>query len=275
MQSKVKFFLVFVLIIVFSGCSFSVPSLNERTALANNLIKNKDIHKKIYKTEKFNIYSYKTNLQNCSNINLFIEGDGLAWLTRTIISSDPTPTNPIALKLMLKDKSSCKVYFARPCQYTNSNICEKKYWTSHRFSEEIIETYKEVLSQIKSKYKNKSFNLIGFSGGGAIATILASTKNDIKKLITVAGNLDTKKWVQIHNISPLNGSLNPVDFTNNLNNISQIHIVGSDDRIIPIEVFNSFKNSFKTNDNIKLKVLEGTHSTVYKNVDLNSLLYDN
>ncbi|WP_252970921.1 hypothetical protein [Aliarcobacter cryaerophilus] len=50
---------------------------------------------------------------------------------------------------MLQDNSSCKIYIARPCQYINSNLCEDKYWTSHRFNQKIINAYEEALNSIK------------------------------------------------------------------------------------------------------------------------------
>ena len=57
---------------------------------------------------------------------------------------------------MNEDKNSCKVYLARPCQFTSSFSCENKYWTSHRFSEEIIKSYEESLDYLKNKVEAKN-----------------------------------------------------------------------------------------------------------------------
>lgn len=266
MGSKFLKFLILLLIFsFFVGCSRNIPTIEQRLTTSKNLYKNQNLNETIYKTSSFNLYSVQNEKENCENktIKVFIEGDGLAWITRTTISSNPTPINPIGLKLMLKDKNFCNIYLARPCQYTNSDICQNKYWTTHRFSEKIIDSYLESLDNIKEKYKNNSFELIGYSGGGAIATILSAKRDDVKKLITYAGNLDIKKWSEIHNISPLYGSLNPADFSKDLEDISQIHYVGKEDEIIPIEVFESYKSKFLNRENIELILIDGKHSEIF------------
>ena len=146
---------------------------------------------------------------------------------------------------MLLDNSSCKVYLARPCQYINSNSCEEKYWTSHRFNLKVIESYQEVLNNLKKEYSNAKFDLVGYSSGGAIVTLLASFRDDINSITTVARNLDIEEWSRIKNISKLNGSLNPADFTQSLENIKQYHLIGSNDKIIPKEIFFHIKIDLK------------------------------
>ncbi|MDQ7067453.1 MAG: hypothetical protein Q9M40_05510 [Sulfurimonas sp.] len=49
----------------------------------------------------------------------------MAWITSSTISSDPTPINPIGLKFMLKNNSSCKIYLARPFQYLSKGKDQK------------------------------------------------------------------------------------------------------------------------------------------------------
>ncbi|MFX4243448.1 alpha/beta fold hydrolase, partial [Aliarcobacter butzleri] len=86
---------------------------------------------------------------------------------------------------------------------------------------------------IKKEFSNSNFELIGYSGGGTVATLLASKRTDISSLTTVVGNLDIQKWVKMQNITPLIGSLNPSDFIQNLENIKQHHLIGENDKIIP------------------------------------------
>ena len=63
--------------------------------------------------------------------------------------------------------------------------------------------------------------------------------------------MDIEEWNRIKNISKLNGSLNPADFTQSLENIKQYHLIGSNDKIIPKEIFFSYKNRFKNKKNIE------------------------
>lgn len=252
-------FYIVLLIIFLSGCSNKIPNLDKRLDTIYSLKDDKTFRKDI-KTKNFNIFSLQNISKSCHNINIYIEGDGLAWITRNKISSNPTPINPIAFKLMSLDNSKCKIYIARPCQYTTSKNCNKKYWTSHRFNDKIIESYSEVLNIIKENSKIKTFSLIGYSGGGAVALLLAVKRNDINSIITIAGNLDHKKWSDYHNITPLNGSLNPIDFTNKLKLINQYHLIGKNDKIVPEEIFFSYKNYFEDSKNIFYIKYDATHN---------------
>lgn len=257
-----KSVLIFTFLVLFTGCSSNIPTVDERKTTAFSLSQEQKLQEHIYQTTNFNLFSYQTPLLQCENIKVFIEGDGLAWITRSIVSKDPTPLNPTGLKLMLKDSSMCKIYLSRPCQYISSTLCEKKYWTSHRFNIKVIESYNEVLDEIKRKKHNESFTMIGYSGGGAIATILSAKRKDVKNLVTVAGNLDTKKWTTFHNISPLRGSLNPADFTKDLQDVPQTHYVGKNDKIIPLEIFQTYKQKFKDSSKINLIMLDASHINI-------------
>lgn len=257
--------LFFILLIsfVFFGCSLNIPTPSERKSNLQVLAGNNYIEK-VESSKSFNLYSLQKVSQSCNAINIYIEGDGLSWITRSIVSPNPTPINPYAFKLMKEDKSECKIYLARPCQYTSSNICDKRYWTNLRFSEKVIDSYVEILSKIKKEYKNSSFNLIGYSGGAAIASLTANFRDDVKSLITVAGNLDINLWTRLKNISPLSGSLNPVDYVNNIQNIKQYHLIGTKDNVIPKDLIVSYKNQFKNQNNIFIELVNATHNCCYE-----------
>jgi len=65
-----------------------------------------------------------------------------------------------------------------------------------------------AVSQLKSTFGTTTqIQLIGYSGGGATAALIAARRDDISRLITVAGNLDHDKWTQLHTITPLTHSL--------------------------------------------------------------------
>lgn len=272
---KIVFHLFFYILICFSftACIGSIPTPSERKSNMFSLIENKNnIFEKDIKTSTFNLFSLQKTPKSCKNniINIYIEGDGLSWISRNQISLNPTPINPIALKLMLSDtKSNCTIYIARPCQYLNSNICEEKYWTSHRFNTKVIESYNEALDIIKNDNKNSNFNLIGYSGGATVALLIASNRDDINSITTVAGNLDTDAWTKIHNISKLDGSLNPADYSEKLENIKQHHLIGTVDSIIPKEIYQSYINKFENKKNITYSTHEATHNNgwedIYKN----------
>lgn len=243
-----------------TSCTKQLPNSLERLQSVQNLL-DKNTKQVFISTQNFDLFSIQKASDKCTNINIYIEGDGLAWITRSRISKDPTPINPIGLKLMNVENSTCKIYIARPCQYINSSKnCENKYWTSHRFNNKIIESYNEALNLIKKQYQNESFSLIGYSGGAAVALLVSSKRDDISKVTTIAGNLDHTFWTSYHRINPLSGSLNPINYTLQLIKIPQYHLIGSNDSIIPREIFNSYISNFDDAINIKFKIYNATHA---------------
>lgn len=263
-----RYFFLFFIIFFLSSCVKNIPTPQERVSNTLSLVNGTNFSKVDIKTEKFTLFSLQNKNQNCvkKDLKIYIEGDGLSWISRTVISKDPTPTNPIALKLMNEEINQCKVYLARPCQFVNSTICEEKYWTSHRFSKEVINSFDEVLNILKKEYKNSTFTLVGYSGGGAVASLVASKRDDINMLVTVAGNLDIEKWTSMYNLSPLDGSLNPADFSQKLQNINQYHLIGKEDKVIPKDIFLSYYSKFEKKDKIKYGYFEANHECCWEEI---------
>jgi len=181
-------------------------------------------------------------LSAAPTLTVYIEGDGLAWVNRSTPSLDPTPANPVALKLALRDDRP-SVYLARPCQYESlpgRPTCGRQYWTSHRFAPEVIASVNGAIDQLKNRYAADALILVGYSGGGAVALLAAASRKDVARVITVAGNLDHATWTATENISPLTGSLNPADVAADLAAIPQTHLVGGRDRTVPEYVARSY-----------------------------------
>lgn len=168
---------------------------------------------------------------------IYIEGDGLAWVSRNQASLDPTPTNPVALNLAAMDKAQNVAYLARPCQFSKlldaNTACPVKYWTSERFAPEVINAMSEALDNIKRQYDITEFNLVGFSGGANIAAQLAAKRTDVVSLRTVAGNLDHRAHSEYHQVSYLENSLNAIDVAPKLADLPQRHFIGGQDNIVP------------------------------------------
>jgi len=67
-------------------------------------------------------------------------------------------------------------------------------------------------------------------------------------LRTVAANLDIELFVRHHEVTPLTGSMNPIDFAKTLINIPQIHFVGEDDDIVTRAITESYISDLKKYD---------------------------
>ena len=167
---------------------------------------------------------------------VYIEGDGRAWANRYVQSDDPTPLEPVALELAVRDDAPLVAYIARPCQFTRpeaQETCPPRYWSSHRYAPEVIEATGRVVDHYKSVLGANEVELVGYSGGGAIAALLAATRGDVAALTTIAATLDHRAWTSHHGLTPMAGSLNPADFAEALARIPQLHLVGSDDSVVP------------------------------------------
>ncbi|MBU1230298.1 MAG: hypothetical protein KKA55_08320 [Proteobacteria bacterium] len=175
---------------------------------------------------------------------VYIEGDGRAWLRPNQPSSDPTPANPVGLRLALADPAQGPVlYLARPCQYTEGadrRGCTVDDWTSARFSERALAALDDAVTQAMARTRADAVALHGYSGGGGMAALLAARRGDVVFLATVAGNLDHKVWTAHHKDSPLTGSLNPVDTAAATRNIPQLHVIGGQDNVVIQTVLDSW-----------------------------------
>lgn len=214
---------------------------------------------------QFNLLTYSRIKDEDKILNIYIEGDGHAFNNHGFISYNPTPHNPVALRLASVDESSNVLYIARPYQYVDINADYSKinkYWTSHRYSDEVISSIDMAINQYCSKYNIKQVKLIGFSGGGTIAALLAARRHDVQKLVTVAGNLNTKLHSQIHEVAELHGSLNPIDSVAALKNIRQTHYAGFKDKIVPKQIAETFIDALDTSEDIARIVIvkDNTHS---------------
>jgi len=165
-------------------------------------------------------------------LHIYIEGDGQPFIHKRYISKDPTSNNATSLKLMHKDPSQ-SVLIGRPCYHARQadNCRNNKWWTSHRYSAEVVNSMADAIKQVN--HSDQDIVLIGLSGGGSLAMLLASKVENLKKIITINANLDIDAWTQKHSYTPLSGSLNPIDYLAQAAHISQVHLIGGRDANIP------------------------------------------
>jgi len=178
-----------------------------------------------------------------AELRVYIEGDGAAWIDRRRLAADPTPRDPLALRLAAADPADKVLYLARPCQYTaaeTARACDPKYWSSHRASEEVIAAMSAAVDLAMAASGASELTLVGYSGGGAVAALVAARRDDVARLVTVAATLDYPTWTAHHEVSPMPHSLNPTDAAAGLGRVPQTHFVGADDDIVPAKVVRAY-----------------------------------
>lgn len=243
--------------ILLAGCAVTSP--DERRIQSSAVAIDAGWQRVTLHTGLFDIAAFlPPNQVYDETLTVYIEGDGLAWINFSTPSFDPTPINPLALRLAILDTSRNAVYLARPCQYVvgvERHGCETRYWTSHRFSTEVIEASNVAVTQLKTRFSAHRIRFVGYSGGGAVAALIASKRDDVVQLVTVAGNLDHAVWTKQHHLSALSGSLNPVDVWRSLQEIPQRHYVGGKDTVIGERVAQSYVNRFPINKKPNVSVI--------------------
>ena len=187
----------------------------------------------------FVLTAYARVTRPSAAVTVYIEGDGLAWLSRTEPSRDPTPKEAMGLSLAALDPSPNVVYLARPCQYTppdRNPACSAEYWTGRRFAPEVVASVGLALDRVAAMVPGQKLNLVGYSGGGAVAVLAAARRTDVASIRTVAGNLDHDEVNRLNGVSPLSGSLNAIDDARKVKDIPQIHWSGGRDATVPPSV---------------------------------------
>ncbi|HKQ31181.1 MAG TPA: alpha/beta hydrolase [Burkholderiales bacterium] len=240
--------------LILVGCaSYDVA---DRTSLIERIAEQHRFRRMDIRTDRFDLVSFVGLRTNGGVLRVYIEGDGFAWVTRREPSRNPTPINPIAFTLAVLDDQDV-VYLARPCQYTtiSEKECNPRYWTSARFAPEVIEAMDEAITRLKRQFGDRKLMLIGYSGGGTVAALIAARRNDVAALVTVAGNVDHKTWTRLHALPELRGSLNPPDHRHALAGVRQTHFVGEADNVVPIDVYRSYRKSFPEDANILVNVV--------------------
>jgi len=166
-------------------------------------------------------------------LHVYLEGDGTPWIRERWLADDPTPRKPLMLRLMAFDALD-SVYVGRPCYHglARTPPCTPRFWTSARYSHEVVDSMATVVRRILDERGSNTLRLFGHSGGGTLAMLLAEQLGSTQAVVTLAGNLDVEAWVRYHRYTPLAQSLNPARRSPLDRSIRQLHVIGSDDRIV-------------------------------------------
>lgn len=173
--------------------------------------------------------------------HIYLEGDGRPWLRRHEVALDPTGRDPFALRLMALDPENT-IYVGRPCYHglAGDAGCASWFWTHGRYSPEVVASMVAAIASILPKPPRPPVTLVGYSGGGVLATLIAARLDDVEQVITIAANLDIDAWADQQGYSPLEGSLNPTRQAALAAAIRQVHLVGDRDLRVPPTTIASF-----------------------------------
>jgi pimeloyl-ACP methyl ester carboxylesterase len=166
-------------------------------------------------------------------LHVYLDGDGTPW-ERGRPAADPTPREPLVLRLMALDPAP-KVYLGRPCYHglAVAPPCAPALWTDARYSEVVVVSMAAAARRLLAVTGHAEIVWLGYSGGGALAMLLAARMAETAGVITVAANLDVDGWADLHSYSRLAGSLSPARLPPLPPRIYQRHYAGGRDQVVP------------------------------------------
>ena len=175
-------------------------------------------------------------------LHVYLSGDGTPWRTRHSPALDPTPRRPMVLSLMALDPAPV-LLLGRPCYHGAMRGCSVWDWTAGRYSPAVLESMAGALERWLAAHPTGELALIGYSGGGSLAMLLAghwearrqrgARLAPVTMLVTIAANLDIRRWAALHDYSPLADSLNPAEQAPLPAHVAQWHLLGERDRNVP------------------------------------------
>lgn len=230
-----RFLLPFLLILL-SGCQAPLSQLQELSTRHAHRVA-------LQPTRPFPLAMSLPAVKPASKrLRVYLEGDGHAWATASQPSLDPSPRTLLLARIALNDPTP-SVYLARPCQFVSAPACKPVVWTDQRFGQAALDSLDQALDRLRVHYGNHDFELIGYSGGAALALLLAAQRDDIAVVQTLAGNLSPREWARALDLTPLRGSLEPLDRAGRLRHVAQRHFLGLDDRTVPPALYEHYRRA--------------------------------
>lgn len=166
-------------------------------------------------------------LADAARLHIYIAGDGTPRDAARYDPPDPTPTADPTFELMSLDPAP-SILLGRPCQHI-TGACDPLHFTLGRYGEPVVASMAVALRSFLVEQQARDsieLVLIGYSGGGTLATLLAARLPEAIALVTLGANLDTAAWVARHGYEPLIYSLNPAERPPLRESLVQLHLRG-------------------------------------------------
>jgi len=167
-------------------------------------------------------------------LHVYLEGDGTPWTGAGVPAADPTPHDPLMLRLIGLDPAP-SLYLARPCydRHREDPGCAPDLWTDRRYGPVVVGALDQALRAFAAAHGYRGVVLLGHSGGGTLAMLLAARLPGVRAVVTIAANADIDLWADQHDYPRLAGSLNPV--RDGPARVPEWHWLGGQDRQVPAQ----------------------------------------
>lgn len=186
----------------------------------------------------FSLYAVEHS-GNGHHAHIFIEGDGRPWRSAgRLIADDPTPRRTPLLEQMLQTPAPA-LYLGRPCYFgQRSEACHPMLWTFARYSEQVLHSmHTGLLQWLEQNPDIREITLVGHSGGGILALLLAERIPQVTAVTAMATPVDIDQWTDLHGYTRLFESINPAQLPHWRPGVSRQLLYGQQDKQVPADVF--------------------------------------
>jgi len=181
---------------------------------------------------------HATASSSSAPLTIFLESDGIPWRGRTP-NDDPTTRRPVALEMLMRSPAPA-AYITRPCYNgARSDKCNVEIWTGARYSPAVVESMVATVREVQRRTGSQRVALVGYSGGGTLAVLIAERLENVASVTTVAANLDTDAWTGHHQYLRLSQSLNPA-LSDAPHPWPELHLRGANDLVVPSATTESY-----------------------------------
>jgi dienelactone hydrolase len=224
-------------IVTSAGCMSGaqrIDHLAESANLSRNVISGSNYRHIVYANRQADAVAADRRLV------VYLDGDGLPWdATGQHPSVDPTTRHPIALQLLALTPEP-SVYVSRPCyQELVDAACTTATWTSARYSLPVVESLAAAIRSATRTRNASGVILVGYSGGGTLAVLVAEKLQDVIAVVTIGANLDTDAWARHHDYLLLADSLNPAQ-DSHPHPWREVHLQGARDTVVPMATTSAY-----------------------------------
>jgi pimeloyl-ACP methyl ester carboxylesterase len=189
-------------------------------------------------------------------LHVYLEGDGRPWERGLFPASDPTTRASTVLSLMSSDPEPT-LYLGRPCYngHAGDPGCSQSLWTGARYGERVVDAITQALKEFCAQRGYGEVVLIGHSGGGTLALLIAERVPQTVAVVTLAANYDIDIWADHHGYQRLSDSLNPAKRAVKTG-IAEWHLLGQRDNNIPPALF---QQALQQRPNSHVEIVDADH----------------
>lgn len=210
----------------------------------------------------FALTRYLRRAPGAARLVVYLEGDAPAWRAGgRQVSQRPPPLAPLALSLAARDPAPAVAWLGRPCQGVDPEAagCDPSLWSDRRFSETVVAALDEALDALREAAGARELELVGYSGGGVLAALLAARRSDVARLVTVSAPLALGDWRAHHGLGPLDAEDPARIAAPRLDAVPQVHWAGSRDAVVPAWLIERYCRARSAALDCRVRVAEVDH----------------